>query len=128
MWKEVPRTRKKEVLSSHHVESSRQSLTTVSLEVLVGVTPSYASPRASSVSPALNREPRNHDDHAHHINDLKHISQGDMSKNNTKSKLYIVVSQLTPELRLIINLSGIHGRHMTLLLSRPRLKASLSFR
>ena len=34
MWKEVPRTRKKEVLSSHHVESSRPSLTTVSLEVL----------------------------------------------------------------------------------------------
>ena len=30
MWKEVPRTRKKEVLSSHHVESSRPSLTTVS--------------------------------------------------------------------------------------------------
>ena len=29
MWKEVPRTRKKEVLSSHHVESSRPSLTTV---------------------------------------------------------------------------------------------------
>ena len=34
MWKEVQRTRKKEVLSSHHVESSRPSLTTVSLEVL----------------------------------------------------------------------------------------------
>ena len=34
MWKEVPRTRKKEVLSSHRVESSRLSLTTVSLEVL----------------------------------------------------------------------------------------------
>ena len=33
MWKEVPRTRKKEVLSSHHVESSRPSLTTFSLEV-----------------------------------------------------------------------------------------------
>ena len=33
MWKEVPRTRKKEVLSSHHVESSRTSLTTGSLEV-----------------------------------------------------------------------------------------------
>ena len=33
MWKEVPRTRKKEVLSSHHVESSRPSLTTVSLEL-----------------------------------------------------------------------------------------------
>ena len=33
MWKEVPRTRKKEVLSSHHVESSRPSLMTVSLEV-----------------------------------------------------------------------------------------------
>ena len=33
MWKEVPRTRKKRVLSSHHVESSRPSLTTVSLEV-----------------------------------------------------------------------------------------------
>ena len=32
MWKEIPRTRKK-VLSSHHVESSRLSLTTVSLEV-----------------------------------------------------------------------------------------------
>ena len=31
MWKEVPRTRKKEVLSSHHVESSRPSLTTVSI-------------------------------------------------------------------------------------------------
>ena len=31
MWKEEPRTRKKEVLSSHHVESSRPSLTTVSL-------------------------------------------------------------------------------------------------
>ena len=31
MWKEVPRTRKKEVLSSHHVESSRPSLTTASL-------------------------------------------------------------------------------------------------
>ena len=31
MWKEVPRTRKKKVLSSHHVESSRPSLTTVSL-------------------------------------------------------------------------------------------------
>ena len=35
MWKEVPRTRKKEVLSSHYVESSRPSLTTVSLEVSV---------------------------------------------------------------------------------------------
>ena len=33
MWKEVPRTRKKEVLSSHLVESSRPSLTTVRLEV-----------------------------------------------------------------------------------------------
>ena len=31
MWKEVRRTRKKEILSSHHVESSRPSLTTVSL-------------------------------------------------------------------------------------------------
>ena len=38
-----------------------------------------------------------------------------MSKNNTKSKLYIVVlSQLTPELTLIINFSGFHGRHRTL--------------
>ena len=35
MWKEAPRTRKKEVLSSHLVESSRPSLTTVSLEVPV---------------------------------------------------------------------------------------------
>ena len=34
---EVPRTRKKEVLSSHHVESSRPSLTTVSLEVPPGL-------------------------------------------------------------------------------------------
>ena len=34
MWKEAPRTRMKEVLSSHLVESSRPSLTTVSLEVL----------------------------------------------------------------------------------------------
>ena len=34
MWKEAPWTRKKEVLSSHRVESSRPSLTTVSLEVL----------------------------------------------------------------------------------------------
>ena len=34
MWKKVPRTRKKEVLFSHHVESSRPSLTTVSLEVI----------------------------------------------------------------------------------------------
>ena len=34
MWKEVPRTQKKEVMSSHHVESSRQPITTVSLEVL----------------------------------------------------------------------------------------------
>ena len=33
MWKEVPRTRKKEVLSSHHVESSRPSLTIASLKV-----------------------------------------------------------------------------------------------
>ena len=37
MWKEAPRTQKKEVLSSHLVESSRPSLTsritTVSLEV-----------------------------------------------------------------------------------------------
>ena len=33
MWKEAPWTRKKEVLSSHLVESSRPSLTTVSLEV-----------------------------------------------------------------------------------------------
>ena len=33
MWKEVPRTQKKEVLSSHLVESSRPSLTTVRLEV-----------------------------------------------------------------------------------------------
>ena len=33
MWKEVQRTRKKEVLSSHFVESSRPSLTTVRLEV-----------------------------------------------------------------------------------------------
>ena len=31
MWKEVPRTRKKEVQSSHHVESLRPSLKTVSL-------------------------------------------------------------------------------------------------
>ena len=35
MWKEVPRTRKKEVLSSHHVESSRPSLTTVSLRSVI---------------------------------------------------------------------------------------------
>ena len=34
MWKEAPPTRKKEVLSSHLVESSRQSLTTVSLHVI----------------------------------------------------------------------------------------------
>ena len=34
MWKEVQRIRKKEVLSSHFVESSRPSLTTVRLEVL----------------------------------------------------------------------------------------------
>ena len=33
MWKEVPLKRKKEVLSSHIVESSRPSLTTVRLEV-----------------------------------------------------------------------------------------------
>ena len=33
MWKEVQQTRKKEVLSSHFVESSRPSLTTVRLEV-----------------------------------------------------------------------------------------------
>ena len=33
MWKEAPRTRKKEVLFSHFVESSHPSLTTVSLEV-----------------------------------------------------------------------------------------------
>ena len=33
MWKEVQRTRKKEVLSSHFVESSRPSLTTVRLEI-----------------------------------------------------------------------------------------------
>ena len=33
MWKEVQRTRKKEVLSSHFVESSRPSLTTVRREV-----------------------------------------------------------------------------------------------
>ena len=33
MWKEAPRTRKKEVLSGHLVESSRPSLTTVNLEV-----------------------------------------------------------------------------------------------
>ena len=32
MWKEVQWTRKKEVLSSHFVESSRPSLTTVRLE------------------------------------------------------------------------------------------------
>ena len=32
MWKEAPRTRKKEVLSSHLVESSRPSFTTVSLK------------------------------------------------------------------------------------------------
>ena len=31
MWKEVPRTQKKKVLSSHLVESSRPSLTSVSL-------------------------------------------------------------------------------------------------
>ena len=34
MWKEVPRTRQVEVLSSHHVQSSRPSVTTVNLEVL----------------------------------------------------------------------------------------------
>ena len=34
MFKEVPRTRKKEVLPSHFAESSRPSLTTVRLEVL----------------------------------------------------------------------------------------------
>ena len=33
MWKEVPRTRKKELLSSHLVESSRPSITIVRLEV-----------------------------------------------------------------------------------------------
>ena len=37
MWKEVPRTRKKEVLSSHLVESSRPSLTTVRLLKLVNM-------------------------------------------------------------------------------------------
>ena len=36
MWKEVQRTRKKEVLSSHFVESSRPSLTRVRLEVPTG--------------------------------------------------------------------------------------------
>ena len=36
MWKEVQQTRKKEVLFSHFVESSRPSLTTVRLEVLKG--------------------------------------------------------------------------------------------
>ena len=41
MWKEIPRTRKKEVLSSHHVESSRPSLTTVSLHIKI----SYAASR-----------------------------------------------------------------------------------
>ena len=35
MWKEAPRTRKKEVMSCHLVESSRPSLTTVRLEVFV---------------------------------------------------------------------------------------------
>ena len=30
-----------------------------------------------------------HIDYAHHINDLIYISQGNMSKNDTKSKLYI---------------------------------------
>ena len=39
MWKEVPRTRKKEVLSSHHVESSHPSLTTVRLEVRLRLVP-----------------------------------------------------------------------------------------
>ena len=34
MWKEAPRTRKKEVLSSHLVKSSRLSLMTVSLDSL----------------------------------------------------------------------------------------------
>ena len=33
MWKEAPQTRKKEVLSSHLVQSSRPSPTTVSPEV-----------------------------------------------------------------------------------------------
>ena len=38
MWKEVLPTQKKEVLSSHLVESSRPSLTTVRLEVHPGLT------------------------------------------------------------------------------------------
>ena len=36
MWKGEQQTRKKEVLSSHFVESSRPSLKTVRLEVQVG--------------------------------------------------------------------------------------------
>ena len=55
MWKEVPRTRKKEVLSSHHVESSRQSLTTVSLKRLcVGDNTSCTSCTLSIVIHMLN--------------------------------------------------------------------------
>ena len=38
MWKEVLQTRKKEVLSSHLVESSRPSLMTVCLDVRPGLT------------------------------------------------------------------------------------------
>ena len=37
MWKEVQLTRKKEVLSSYFVQSSRPSLTAVRLEVLPNV-------------------------------------------------------------------------------------------
>ena len=91
---------------------------------------SHARPRANRVCFALKWEPRTmmrHLDYAHHMNDLKYISQGDMSKNNTKSKLYLVLSQHTPKLTLIINLSGFHGRHMTLLVSWPCLPASCPF-
>ena len=41
MWKEVQLTRKEEVLSSHFVESSRPSLTTVRLEVQITVCTYY---------------------------------------------------------------------------------------
>ena len=50
MWKEVPQTRKKEVLSSHHVESSRPSLTTVSLYPRSYFMPMLASIHAETQS------------------------------------------------------------------------------
>ena len=67
-----------------------------------------------------------HIDYAHHINYLKYISQGNMYKNNYIKIVHSGIATYS-RMTLFIIFSGIHGRHMTLLLSWPRVPAPCTF-